>query len=181
VRGTELYCWQYSGGSDMRTPQSLALPVSQEPVPKPYRHIRFFPCQRCMAHGQFMTVPADETPFVVFSQDTALFYIGMLHQTRRISENQFCELMAQVTCSGLPRTISRTVKEIVASEMGSWTALAELASISVRIPRLVSGFMASIWSTFSTARCLPCRGMNTSSGCSNARRRTQVLRLFHLA
>lgn len=76
-----------------------------------------------------MTVPADETPFVVFSRDAALFYIGMLYQAGRISMNQFFELVTQVACSDLPKTISRTVKEIVANEMGSWTALAELASI----------------------------------------------------
>lgn len=113
----------------MKASQSFTPAVSQEPVLEPYRHIQFLPCQRCMAHGQFMTVPADETPFVVFAQDEAFFYIGMLNQTGRISMNQFWELIRQIMHSSLPRTISQTVKEIVASEMGSWNTLDELVSI----------------------------------------------------
>lgn len=113
----------------MRTPQRFVPAVPKKSAPEPYRHIRFSPCQRCMAHGQFMTEPADETPFVVFAQDAALFYIATLHQTHRISEDQFWELMTQITCSGLPGTISQTVKAIVASDMASRIALAEMASI----------------------------------------------------
>lgn len=113
----------------MRIPQRFAPSAPRELAPTPYRNIRFYPCQRCMAHGQFMTEPADETPFVVFAKDAALFYIGMLHQKGRITNNQFWALMTQITCSCLSETISQTVKEIVANEMDLWATLSEMESI----------------------------------------------------
>ncbi len=118
----------------MRTPKCFTPPLSREPPPAPYQSIRFVACQRCMSHGQFVTEPADETPFVTFAQEDARAYVGTLYEAKRISGNQFWGLLTQITHSGLPERTSRAVEAILAGEMAWWSTIAEMASIGQALP-----------------------------------------------